>query len=137
MRLILARGHTVCWTLSLGLAACGGGGGGGGGGPPPPSYTIGGAVSGLATGESVALADNNGDTLTVSGNNSFVFPTKIDQNGSYAVTVTTQPRGQNCTVSVGGLGICGQQRRQHDFSVQRQRFRRFGRHLGCGGCHGH
>ena len=101
MRLILTRGRTVCLTLGLGLAACGGGGGGGGGGPPPPSYTIGGAVSGLATGESVALADNNGDTLTVSGNNSFVFPTKIDQNGSYAVTVTTQPRGQNCTVSAG------------------------------------
>lgn len=100
MRLILARGRTVCLTLGLGLAACGGGGGGGGS-PPPPSYTIGGAVSGLATGESVSMADNNGDTLTVSGNNSFVFSTKIDQNGSYAVTVTAQPRGQSCTVSAG------------------------------------
>lgn len=100
MRLILARGCAVCLTLGLGLAACGGGGGGGGS-PKPQSYTIGGAVSGLATGESVTLADSNGDTLTVSGNDSFVFPTKIDQNGSYAVTVATQPRAQSCTVSAG------------------------------------
>jgi len=93
---------TVCLTLSLGLAACGGGGGSGGGGTPtPPTYTIGGAVSGLATGQSVTLADNGTDTLTVNGNTTFVFATRIAENGSYSVTVKTQPTAQTCAVSVG------------------------------------
>jgi 6-phosphogluconolactonase (cycloisomerase 2 family) len=101
MRLTFSRRLTVCTTLSLTLAACGGGGGGGGGIPTPQTYTIGGAVSGLADGESVVLADNGTDTLTVSGNNPFTFATKVAQNGSYAVTVTTQPNGQNCAVTAG------------------------------------
>jgi 6-phosphogluconolactonase len=100
MRLTCSRRLTVCMTLSLGLAACGGGGGGGGI-STPQTYTIGGAVSGLADGESVGLADNGADTLTVSGNNTFTFAMKVDQNGSYAVTVTTQPKGQNCAVTSG------------------------------------
>jgi 6-phosphogluconolactonase (cycloisomerase 2 family) len=102
MRLTLSRWLTVCMTLGLGLAACGGGGGGGSGGnPTPPTYTIGGAVSGLADGESVVLADNGTDTLTVNGNDTFTFAKRVDQNGSYAVTVMTQPNGQNCAVTSG------------------------------------
>lgn len=97
MRPTFSRRMTVCMTLSLGLAACGGGGGN----PAPQTYTIGGAVSGLADGESVVLADNGTDTLTVNGDNTFTFATKVDQNGSYAVTVTTQPKGQNCAVTSG------------------------------------
>ncbi len=101
MRLTLSLQLTVCVTLSVGLGACGGGGGGGGGTPMPQTYTIGGTVSGLATGESVVLADNGTDNLTVSGNSSFTFATKVDQNGSYAVTVVTQPNGQDCAVTSG------------------------------------
>src|SRR5664279_2118836 len=70
MRLTLSRRLTVCVALSLALGSCGGGGGGGGT-PKPQTYTIGGAVSGLASGESVTLANNGTDTLTVSGNNTF------------------------------------------------------------------
>jgi 6-phosphogluconolactonase (cycloisomerase 2 family) len=74
----------------------------------PQTYTIGGAVSGLATGESVTLADNGTDTVVVSGDTTFVFPTKVAQSGSYAVTVMTQPAAQNCTVSAGsGSGLTG------------------------------
>ena len=106
MRQTFSRRLTACMTLSLGLAACGGGGGGGGGNPVTQTYTIGGAVSGLATGGSVTLANNGTDTLSVNGNTTFVFPTKIDQNGSYAVTVKTQPTAQNCAVSAGsGSGL--------------------------------
>ena len=107
MRLTLPRRLTACMTLSLGLGACGGGGGGGNPPPPPPqTFTIGGAVSGLAAGESVILADNGTDTLNVSGDTTFTFAAKVDQNGSYAVTVTTQPNGQNCTVMSGsGSGV--------------------------------
>ena len=103
MRLTSSRRLTVCMTLSLGLGACGGGGGGN---PLPQTYTIGGAVSGLATGESVMLADNGTDTLTVNGNSAFTFAAKVDQNGSYTVTVKTQPNGQSCTVMSGsGSGV--------------------------------
>ena len=72
----------------------------------PQTYTVGGAVSGLASGESVSLANNGTDTLTVSGNNTFTFAAKVDQNGSYTVTVTAQPNGQSCTVMSGsGSGV--------------------------------
>ena len=99
-----------CVALSLVLEGCGGGGGGGAGGnggtPPPQTYTIGGTVSGLQSGGSVVLADNGTDTLTVSGNNTFTFATKVTQNGSYAVTVQTLPNAQNCTVTSGkGSGV--------------------------------
>jgi YVTN family beta-propeller protein len=54
----------------------------------------------------VTLADNGGDAVSVNGNTTFVFPTKIAQNGSYAVTVQTQPFAQNCAVSAGsGAGL--------------------------------
>jgi YVTN family beta-propeller protein len=99
MRLKFCRWLTVGVALSPVLAACGGGGGGGG--SMPSTYTIGGAVSGLAAGESVTLADNGSDTVAVSGDTTFVFPTSIDQNGSYAVTVKTQPPAQSCTVTAG------------------------------------
>jgi 6-phosphogluconolactonase len=105
MRLIFSRRPAVCATLSLGLAACGGGGGGAGN-PTPQTYTIGGSVSGLASGESVILADGGTDTLTVNGNATFVFAMKVAQNGSYAVTVKTQPNGQNCALTSGsGSGV--------------------------------
>jgi 6-phosphogluconolactonase len=105
MRLPSCRRLTVCVTLSLGLTACGGGSSGNSTTPPPQTYSIGGSVSGLAGGESVTLA-NGTDTLSVGGNTTFVFPTKVDQNGSYAVTVKTQPAAQKCVVSAGsGAGL--------------------------------
>ena len=74
--------------------------------PPPgcssaPSYTIGGSVSGLASGTSATLLDNGGDSLTVSSNTSFTFPTALDSGAMYAVTVGTQPTGETCTVANG------------------------------------
>ena len=105
MWLSLSRRLTVGIVLSVELAACGGGGGSGGS-SPPPTFTIGGSVSGLAAGESVTLADNVSDTVSVSSNTTFVFPTAINQSGSYAVTVKTQPPAQSCTVSAGsGSGL--------------------------------
>lgn len=105
MRLACLLRLTVCVALGLALEACGGGGGDGGT-PMPQTYTIGGSVSGLQSGESVVLADNGTDTLTVSGNHTFTFATKVAQNGSYAVTVQTQANAQNCTVASGsGSGV--------------------------------
>jgi hypothetical protein len=64
------------------------------------SISVGGTVSGLATG-TVLLTNNGGSPLSVSANGAFTFPTRVPQNGSYNVTVATQPKGQVCTVSSG------------------------------------
>jgi large repetitive protein len=63
------------------------------------SYQIGGTVSGLAA--SVTL-QNGSDTVALSANGSFVFPTSIASGGSYAVTVTNQPTNPTQTCVVGG-----------------------------------
>jgi len=65
------------------------------------SFSIGGTVSGLATGTSVMLADNAGNPLSVAANGAFTFPTLIPQDASYNVTIATQPTGQVCSVSNG------------------------------------
>jgi hypothetical protein len=79
------RLFSACALLSL--AACGGG-----------APTVGGTLSGLGSGLSVALQNNNGDTLTLSANGSFTFPTALADGGTYSVTVLTQPVGQTCSV---------------------------------------
>lgn len=67
----------------------------------PPTYTVGGTVSGLATGKSLQLADTNGDTQVVNANGGFIMPTARLSATAYAVTVAAQPAGQTCTVSNG------------------------------------
>ncbi|ABF39769.1 hypothetical protein Acid345_0764 [Candidatus Koribacter versatilis Ellin345] len=67
------------------------------------TYTIGGTISGL-TGSGLVLQNNGGDNLTVSsGATTFTFATPAKSGDPYAVTVLTQPSGENCTVT-GGSG---------------------------------
>lgn len=65
------------------------------------SYTVSANVSGLAGGAQLVLNDNGGDATTVSGNGNVTFAGQIAYNGSYNVSVATQPTGQTCTVSNG------------------------------------
>lgn len=66
------------------------------------AYPIGGNVAGLLAGRSVVLQDNNpSNNATVSANGVFTFSTQIASGSSYAVTVLTQPPGQNCSVTFG------------------------------------
>jgi hypothetical protein len=66
-------------------------------------FKLGGNMAGLKAGKSVVLVNNNGsDTLTVSSNGPFAFATKLATGTPYAVTVTTQPVGQTCTITAGG-----------------------------------
>jgi 6-phosphogluconolactonase len=83
----------------LATTACGGGGSGTS--APPASYSVGGTVSGLS-GTGLTLK-NGGDTITVSANGTFTFPTQVAGGASYAVAVGTQPGSpaQICTVSNG------------------------------------
>jgi hypothetical protein len=68
----------------------------------PNTFTIGGTITGLNG--SVKL-HNGSDTITVSANGSFAFPTPVGNGQGYAVTVTQQPAyppsSQTCVVSAG------------------------------------
>jgi uncharacterized repeat protein (TIGR03803 family) len=82
------------------LSGCGHGGG-------PGMYSVGGMLSGLASGASVVLQKSGGDNTTVSANGSFTFSTQVPNGVAYAVTVLTQPTGQTCTVTSGSGTISG------------------------------
>jgi hypothetical protein len=65
------------------------------------TYSVGGMVSGLATGNSVVLQNSGGDDLSVDANGSFTFPTALADGSTYNVTVLTQPTtpNQTCTLT--------------------------------------
>jgi len=67
------------------------------------TLSIGGSVSGYSGGTGFALQNNGGDTLSITKNGTFTFPTLVPVNGAYKVTVSAQPSGPNqtCTVSLG------------------------------------
>lgn len=67
--------------------------------------TIGGTVSGL-TGTGLVLQDNGADNLSITQNGAFTFATPVASGQPYAVTVSTQPSGQTCTVA-NGTGTTG------------------------------
>ena len=69
-------------------------------------FTVGGTITGLASGAQVVLQNNARDNLTVAQDGSFTFTTAIASGGGYAVTVLTGPTAQVCTVS-GGSGTVG------------------------------
>lgn len=71
------------------------------------AYTVGGTLSGLASGESVVLQNNGGDNLTQSNNGGFAFATAVAQGAHYDVTVLTQPTTQTCSVTNGNGSMGG------------------------------
>ncbi|MBV8036545.1 hypothetical protein [Roseateles sp.] len=78
---------------ALALSACGGG---------SAQATIGGTVSGLATGSNLTLTEGpTTTTLMVGSNGAFDMPGTVSADSTYAVTVQTQPPGQTCSVSNG------------------------------------
>jgi Galactose oxidase, central domain len=68
------------------------------------TLSVGGTVAGLAKGSSgITLLDNGGDSLTVTANGNFTFPSLLTSGSTYAVTIKTQPTGpaQTCTITTG------------------------------------
>ncbi len=65
------------------------------------TYTVAGNVSGLSSGNSVALLNKSTDATTITDDGSFVFAGAVSELGGYAVTIQTQPAGQTCTVTNG------------------------------------
>lgn len=67
-----------------------------------PGATVGGTVSGLASGASVILGDGRSE-IALQGNGAFAFSDAFGAGDTYAVTVVSQPVSQVCTVA-GGSG---------------------------------
>ena len=65
----------VAWAILI--AACGGGGGGtpADGGGTTDNFTLGGTLTGLASGASVTLQNNGGDDLSLTADGGFSFAT--------------------------------------------------------------
>jgi uncharacterized repeat protein (TIGR03803 family) len=66
-------------------------------------FTIGGTLTGLASGKTVTLALNGAGSLTLSSNGPFTFSTPITSLTQFAITVAAQPSDELCTVA-GGSG---------------------------------
>jgi hypothetical protein len=67
-------------------------------------YTIGGTVTGLTSGTSLTLQNNDTDDLDVlygDGTDDFTFSTPIDEGSSYTVTITTPSDDLHCVLSSG------------------------------------
>ena len=94
-RVIMRQTKATVLIISLvamvALVACGGGG----------DSSIGGTISGLGSGLSLTLQNNNADYLTIGSNQSFTFAKSVASNSAYDVTVLTQPIGQTCSVANG------------------------------------
>ena len=74
--------------------------------PPVVTHSVGGTITGLTTGGTVALSLNGAPATPLSANGAFTLANQVAEGASYAVTVTTQPSGQTCTVS-NGSGTMG------------------------------
>ncbi|KAB2901475.1 MAG: hypothetical protein F9K31_01915 [Dokdonella sp.] len=73
-----------------------------------PCCHIGGTVSGLS-GSGLVLRLAAGaitQDTSISGNGQYAFASDLAPGESYAVTITTQPTGQSCTVA-NAVGIAG------------------------------
>jgi 6-phosphogluconolactonase (cycloisomerase 2 family) len=65
------------------------------------TFAVGGTVTGLASGASLTLGGATAGSSTVTADGSFTLPTRLEGGAAYAVTVTTQPAGQTCSVDSG------------------------------------
>jgi hypothetical protein len=76
------------------------------GAPSTTTPTLGGTVVGLASGATVHVL-NGADSLALTANSAFTFPTALSTGASYSVSIgSPQPSGQNCAVK-NGTGTAG------------------------------
>lgn len=96
--MLLRRFRLAVLTLLclLHLGGCGGNANGSG-----TQFTVGGTVTGLAQGRQVVLNNNGSQTVTVTANGSFQFSYPNIQGTPYAVSISTQPINQSCSIANG------------------------------------
>jgi hypothetical protein len=70
-------------------------------------YTLGGTVSGLTSGALVLENTSGTESVVVSGNGSFNFPSIFYNGMAYSVAVKSQPVNQTCSVRSNGDGVIG------------------------------
>jgi N-acetylneuraminic acid mutarotase len=93
---------TLAAVLAFTLVGCGGSSSSTS--TPSTNYTVGGSITGLTV-SSVVLA-NGTATVTISpGVSTWTFASTFVAGSSYAVTVKTQPTGEQCEVTSGGSGV--------------------------------
>lgn len=63
-------------------------------------YTVSLTVAGLSAGKQVVLTDGS-NNVTATLNSIYTFPTQLQNNSQYQVSITTQPIGQTCTIAYG------------------------------------
>src|ERR1700732_3903966 len=97
--------NLLMWISLLIVAGFSGCGGSGTNGGSTTTYTIGGSVSGLASGATLALQDNAADNLTIEADGTFTFATKLSSAATYNVSLLTQPATQNCGVANGSGAV--------------------------------
>lgn len=66
---------------------------------PATTYSVGGTLSGLATGGSVTLSVNGAHPLTLAANGAWFFPLQFAPGDSYVVEIALQPQGQHCALA--------------------------------------
>jgi hypothetical protein len=63
------------------------------------SYTVGGALHGLVSGDVLVIANNNGDRTTVDPTQpSYTMAEPVALGGSYSLTIVMQPVGKTCEI---------------------------------------
>ena len=72
---------------------------GGGTSTPQATYVVQGTLTGLATGQSLALQNNGSEILNLSANESFAFNTSFFQTDAYSVSILTAPAAQTCEIT--------------------------------------
>ncbi|WP_426396077.1 hypothetical protein ACN9M1_16540 [Ralstonia sp. R-29] len=77
------------------------------GSPIGSVFSIGGTLTGLPGGQSIVLLNNGRDSLTLASNGAFVFGGLVPFDGSYVVTISTQPASANCVVANGSGTVNG------------------------------
>jgi len=91
--------------ICMALTACGGGGSTSSAPTAPATYNISGSVTG-SPGAGLVLQLNGGSSTPINSQG-FAWSNALTNGQAYAVTVSTQPAGQSCTVSNGSGTIAG------------------------------
>lgn len=77
------------------------GGCGGNASSTGPQYSVGGTVTGLAMGRQLVLSNSGNQSLTVTANGAFQFSYPNIAGTPYAVTISSQPVNQSCSLTNG------------------------------------
>lgn len=80
--------------------------------PPPPGagYTVGGTISGLSAGSTLALSltvDGTTTPVVLNSNGGFTLPRRVSLGSTYLLSIATAPTGETCAVSNASGTVVG------------------------------